>query len=223
MIPAWISFDCYGTLIDWERGLRQFFSRLCVKKRVFIPPEELLKAWEPIQFRLIHGAYRRYREILYRSLEETLRACKIGYSVEDGRALAQAFGSWRSFPDVPEILPALQKRCRIAIISNTDREFITRSVTHLGIVPDLVVIAADVRAYKPSPKPFQEALARMGIPAHRCLHAAFGVKYDLGPARELGMKTCLVRRSRLPPPVTPAPTLEVPDLRALAGELHIPV
>jgi len=221
MIPSvdWITFDCYGTLIDWERGIRTHLARLLIQKRVSVPVDELLRAWEQSQFKLIQQPYHRYRVILGDSLEEALNRFKVTYDPEDGPRFAHAMGSWRPFKEVPAALERLQKKFKLGIVSNVDRDILSRTLTYLGVPFDVVVTAEDVRAYKPSAKGFEEALKRMGSPAERVLHAAFGVAYDLGPARKLGMKLCLVRRPGLPKAAVPPTDVDVHDLTELADKL----
>lgn len=218
----WISFDCHGTLIDWDMGLRQFFKQLLLRRRVMIPAEQIIKAWQPIHLRMLQGTFRRYREILYESLDEALRECKISYTPEDGAAFAQAFGSWRPYGDVTKTLPRLQKMSKIAIIANCDREFILRSVSYLGIAPNLVTISEDVRSYKPSGKLFVAALAKMYAPSDKVLHVTSHERVDLEPAHRLGFKTCYLRRQATVKDVAPMPDYNVPSLHALASRLGAP-
>lgn len=221
MIPEvdWITFDCYGTLIDWERGIRSHLDRLLIHKRVSVPEDEVHRIWEQVQFKLIQQPYRRYREILGLSLQEALNQFKVSYDPEDGPRMAHAMGSWRPFKEVPDALARLKRKYKLGIISNVDRDILSRTLTYLGVPFDVVVTAEEVRAYKPSAKGFEEALRRIGKPPDRVLHAAFGVAYDLGPARQLGMKLCLVRRPGLPKAAVPETDLDVRDLTELADKL----
>lgn len=213
-----ITFDCYGTLIDWERGLRQFLTRLLINKRVSVPADELHSVWEQAQFDMLTKPYRRYRVILAQSLEESLRRFKVSYESDDGQRLAHAMGSWRPFKDVPDGLARLKKKFRLGIVSNTDRDIMARTLTYLGTPMDVVVIAEDVRAYKPGTKGFEEALKRLELPPERVLHVAFGVRYDLGPARSLGMKVGFLKRAQVER-FTPEPDLEIASITDLADKL----
>jgi 2-haloacid dehalogenase len=215
-----ITFDCYGTLIDWDRGLRQYLTRLLISKRVSVPADELHSVWEAMQFARLSRPYRRYRVILAESLEDALRRFKVSYDPDDGQRLAHAMGAWRPFKDVAEGLARLKKKFKLGIISNTDRDIMARSLTYLGTDMDIVVIAEDVKAYKPSTKGFEEALKRLEMPAERVLHAAFGVAYDLGPARSVGMKLAFVRRGKMDR-VSPEPDIEVSSITELADKLGV--
>jgi 2-haloalkanoic acid dehalogenase type II len=213
-----ITFDCYGTLIDWERGLRQFITRLLIQKRVSVPADELHAVWEEEQFAMLTRPYRRYRVILAQSLEEALRRFKVSYDPDDGQRFAHAMGSWRPFKDVPEGLARLKRKYRLGIVSNTDRDIMARTLTYLGTPLDVVVIAEDVRAYKPGTKGFEEALKRFDLPPDRVLHVAFGVRYDLGPARQMGMKVGFLRRAQVER-FTPDPDIEIASIAELADKL----
>jgi 2-haloacid dehalogenase len=177
------------------------------------------KIWEQMQFKMIQQPYRRYREILGLSLQEALNQFKVSYDPEDGSRFAHAMGSWRPFQEVPAALERLKRKFKLGIISNIDRDILSRTLTYFGVAFDVVVTAEDVRAYKPSTKGFEEALRRIGKPPERVLHAAFGLAYDLGPARQLGMKLCLVRRPGLPRAAVPETDLDVRDLAELANKL----
>ncbi len=218
----WISFDLYGSLIDVEMGMRQFFKRLLLKKGIPIPADTLVKSWRTIHGRMLLGGFRRYREILYDSLDVALREAKVSYDQEDGRAFAVALGSWRPYSDATATLPRLQKVSKIAVLANADREFVLRSVGYLGVAANLVLTSEDVHAYKPSGKIFVAALAKMYAPAANCLHVTADPDVDLEPARKLGFKVCLLRRTPTAREVKPAPEYNVPSLLALAARLQAP-
>jgi len=220
MSPAidWITFDCYGTLIDWDRGVHSFLTSLLIQKRVSVPVDEVMRSWQAFQFKMVQEPFRRYRVILAMSLEEALRRFKVSYSPDDGHRFAHAMGSWRPFKDVAEGLARLKRKFKLGIISNTDKDIIARTLTYLGVEMDLVITSEEMRAYKPSTKGFEEALKRMETPPERALHAAFGVAYDLGAALAVGMKRAIVRRGRLEK-VDPPPDIEVMTILELADKL----
>jgi len=221
MISAidWVTFDCYGTLIDWDRGVHSFLTSLLIQKRVSVPVDEVMRSWQAFQFKMVQEPFRRYRVVLGSSLEEALRRFKVGYDPDDGHRFAHAMGSWRPFKDVAEGLVRLKRKFRLGIISNTDKDIIARTLTYLGVEMDLVITSEEMRAYKPSAKGFEEALKRMETPPDRVLHAAFGAAYDLGPARAVGMKRALVRRGRLEK-VDPPADIEVMTIGELADKLE---
>ena len=194
--PRWVSFDCYGTLIDWEEGIRRAFREL-----IFVRDEaeaDFFQVWERIQWEKVHEPYAPYVEILQASFDQTLTEfgypCP-GYAVE---AFVDSLARWQPFPDVHPSLSRLSQRCRLAIISNTDRDLLGRSLRHFPVRFDALVTAEDARAYKPSPEIFRYALKRLACPAQEIVHVAFGANYDLQPAGALGMRVVHLNRKNLP-------------------------
>jgi HAD superfamily hydrolase (TIGR01549 family) len=192
--PKVATFDCYGTLIDWEGGLGTFLYELSLRHGEAdpVPGRALRERWEEIQFDLIRGDYRPYREVLGESLRR--------WALERG---------------------ARDEGLRLVIVSNTDREIIDHTLRQLELEFDGVVTAEDCRAYKPDEMVFGQALARIGEPPESVLHVAFGFKYDIGPAGRLGFRTAWVNRHAepLPPPAGRArvePDHEWRDLWGLA-------
>jgi 2-haloalkanoic acid dehalogenase type II len=176
--PVCCTFDCYGTLIDWEGGLGAFLYDFALRVREPDPPSgrELRERWEAIQFEVIQGDYRPYRELLAESLR--LLAAERGwpYSDEDGKALTRSMRSWQPFPDAtPSLRRAHDAGLRLIIVSNTDSDIIEHSLKHLEAPIDAVITAEDVGSYKPAPAHFERALEVAGVPADQILHVAFGL------------------------------------------------
>jgi 2-haloalkanoic acid dehalogenase type II len=217
-----ITFDCYGTLVDWEAGIHRYAARLLERKRAGVPPEEFYERWEAHQ-RAMLTPYRGYRDICARSVERVLRDLKLAVEPEDGPALADEIPGWPLFPDTTEALRRLGQRYHLGIISNMDNVVLFETVARLGAVIHMRTSAEDARAYKPDPAPFRLALARLGMEPAEVLHAAFGWQYDLGTAASLGMRTAFVDRSGrgaagLPEGVTC--DLRVASLAELADQLQ---
>jgi 2-haloalkanoic acid dehalogenase type II len=212
------TFDCYGTLVDWEGGAAAFLYELARRHEPEPPPgRELRKRWEELQFGLLRGDYAPYREILASSLRAW--ADERGYELDDGdgEALARSMESWQPFPDtVPALRAARAAGLRLWIVSNTDRAIIAHSLRHLEVEFDGVTVAEDCRAYKPSDAPFERALDEIGVGPHEILHVAFGFKYDLAAAQRHGMRTAWVNRHREPAPGPERPDHEWDDLWPLA-------
>jgi 2-haloacid dehalogenase len=191
------TFDCYGTLIDWEGGLGSFLYDMARRRGDADPGpgRALRERWEEIQFEAIQGPYRRYRQILHDSLREWADSSGYGFAEDDGEALARAMESWQPFPDtVPALRRAKAAGLRLVIVSNTDRAIMEHTLRQLELDFDGLVLAEDCRAYKPSPRVFERALAEVGEVADRMLHVAFGFRYDIGPAKRLGLRTAWVNR-----------------------------
>jgi 2-haloalkanoic acid dehalogenase type II len=198
------TFDCYGTLIDWEGGAGSFLYDLCLRTSDEPPPRgrELRERWEALQFEIVSdGHYRPYKQVLGDSLGAFMEERDLAWDPEEGDALVRAMRSWQPFPDtVPALTRARESGLRLVIISNTDHDIIEHTLRHLEVPFDQVITAEDCGAYKPSDAVFQEALRRIGEPPESILHVAFGFKYDLPPANRAGMRTAWVNRHAEPPP-----------------------
>jgi 2-haloacid dehalogenase len=212
------TFDCYGTLIDWEGGVGSFLYELARRHEPDPPPaRELRERWEALQFERLHGPYRGYREILADSLCAWAGERGYRWNDHDGEALARAMESWQPFPDTVQALRAAREHgIRLWIVSNTDRAIIEHSLRHLEVDFDGVTVAEDCRAYKPSTTAFEHALGAIGEPPERILHVAFGFKYDIGPAQRLGLRTAWVNRKQESAPGAERPDHEWSDLWPLA-------
>ncbi len=214
MRAEWLTFDCYGTLIDWESGIRSFFRDL-----PGVPdPQALLGEWEEIQFRMIRGPYRPYREILAESLRETLARRALTYAPRWGHDFAEKLTHWTPFPDTNPTLETLRRRgFKLCIISNIDDDLLGRTLRHFTVPFDLLVTAEQSGAYKPDAASFRLALSRIGRPPSSVTHVAFGERYDLATARACGMQVVFVNRHARP--IAFRADAEIPTLAALPGLL----
>jgi 2-haloacid dehalogenase len=210
-----ITFDCYGTLIDWEAGVRDYVAPILGGHRD-VTPAQWVERWERIQFQML-TPYRPYREVLQRSYDATMQYFGIEAFIDAGAGLARSVSVWPPFADARRALRRLARRYRLAIVSNIDRDLLADSVGQLQAPFSCLVTAEDARAYKPDPKPLALAIERLAMAPAEILHAAFGWKYDLAPARALGMRTCFVNRGGVA--VDEPRDLEVPSLEALADAL----
>lgn len=214
-----LTFDCYGTLIDWESAIGGILSRWAARRGVRLTDEELLTAFADAEQR----AERAHPDWLYpailRSVMSTLaQRYNVTLVSSDGDMLAESVGEWLPFPDTIAALRQLKLRHKLVIISNVDRASFARTQKQLGVEFDLVVTAEDVGAYKPDLRPFRRALellAQQGIDPSAVLHVAQSLYHDHAPAKRLGLSTVWINR-RLGKPgwgATPAPAGNVmPDL-----------
>src|SRR3954447_6899355 len=155
------TFDCYGTLIDWEGGLGNFLYDYALREREPDPPAggALRERWETIQFEVIQGDYVPYREVLAESLRLLAAERDWRYSDDDGKALTRSMRSWQPFPDTrPALTRAREAGLKLVIVSNTDRDIIEHSIRHMEVEIDDVVTAEDVRSYKPGLPHFERTL-----------------------------------------------------------------
>ncbi len=223
----WITFDCYGTLVDWERGILETLVPLVSRHGVQADPGVLLRLFARLEAREEAGEYRPYREVL-RSVVRGLGE-ELGFtpSADDMDALPDSVGGWPPFPDTSDALRRLGERYRLGVVSNVDEAMFRETRRALAVSFDEVVTAEQVRSYKPSLRPFEVALERMGAGPGEVLHVAQSLYHDHVPARTLGLRTVWVNRPSLvpgsgaTPPADASPDLEVPDLRTLA-ELVVP-
>ncbi len=213
------TFDCYGTLVDWEGGVGSFLYDKALRARdaELVPGRVLRERWEAIQFELIQGEYRRYKEILAESLRLLSEERGWPYDEADAKAIVRAIRSWQPFPDTaPALRSARDAGLRLVIVSSTDRDILEHSLRQLELPFDDFVTAEDAGAYKPSQRVFEHALERVGEPPEEILHVAFGFKYDIGPAAHAGMRTAWVNRHAEPPPADSPYDHEWRDLFGLA-------
>jgi 2-haloacid dehalogenase len=212
-----LTFDCYGTLIDWEAGVRDYVAPiLALSSQREVTAEQWVERWEHIQFQMLRP-YRPYREILQRSYDATMQYFGMEAFVDAGAGLARSVAEWKPFVDTRRALRRLARRYRLAIVSNVDNDLLADSVGQLQAPFSCLVTAEDVRAYKPDPKSLELAITRLAVAPGAIVHAAFGWKYDLAPARALGMRACFVNRGGVT--VDEPRDLEVASLDALADAL----
>ena len=226
-----LTFDCYGTLIDWEAGILAALHPWAAAHRVEVGDEELLAAFGRAESRREAAQPTApYPEILAGVLEDLAAELGATASPEEAAAFGDSVKDWPAFPDSAEALAYLQRHYRLVIVSNVDRASFGHSNAKLGVTFDAVVTADDAGAYKPAPNHFQLALAQLadkGVAKDQVLHVAQSLYHDHVPAKRLGLKTMWVNRRADRPEgggATPAsapvtPDGEVPTLAALA-DLH---
>jgi len=220
-----LTFDCYGTLIDWESGLIDAMQPWRARTGVTASEAQLLEAFG----REESAAQARTPSLLYpRILALTLRAIGTQFraapTVEEERAFAASVGDWPAFDDTAGALAELSKRFRLAILSNVDRASFARTLPKLGVAFDHVYTAEEIGSYKPDPRNFRYALARLGeagVAAGQILHVAQSLFHDHVPAKGLGLATAWIDRPRrwpgggATPPATAAPDCQFASLAAL--------
>lgn len=215
-----VTFDCYGTLIDWERGIFEAFAGAAVAAGRQLPGrEEILAAYASIEPEVEAGPYRPYREIL--AAAAALVARRLGWPLaeEDAGFLAESVSTWRPFSDTNPALARLNAAgIRLGILSNVDEDLLDGTRTQLDAAFDLVVTAERVRSYKPGHAHFEAARAALG-PGARWLHAAQSYFHDVMPTRALGIPVAWINRKSETAGPAGAPDRELPNLTALADWL----
>jgi putative hydrolase of the HAD superfamily len=213
-----ISFDCYGTLIDWETGLAAVLGPWARSRRLELDDQVLLAAYGRHEARE-ENAYPRalYPDIVARTFRALGQELEAEVTEEDAQRLARSVPEWPPFGDSAEALAALGERFKLIILSNVDRESFAGSARQLGTRFDAVLTAQDVGCYKPSRRNFDALLAqakRMGVGEGRLVHAAQSLFHDHIPAKRAGLPTVWINRHKGRPGwgATPEPTATVvPD------------
>jgi 2-haloacid dehalogenase len=217
-----LTFDCYGTLIDWETGIWDALRPLFTTHRVGATPDRALELYGELESAAERGEYREYTVVL-RTVLQGLGA-RLGFTptTQELEEFSTSVKDWPAFPDSASALQALQKKYRLAIISNIDDALFALSARKLQVTFDWVITAQQARSYKPSTNNFHLAFDRIAVPQGRILHVAQSLFHDIVPAKALGLSAVWVnrRQNREGFGATPAaqaqPDLEVPDLRTLA-------
>ncbi len=211
-----ITFDCYGTLVDWEAGITNFLTEILREKGTTASIPEVVRVREDIDFEMVQGPYRRYKDILRLSLKETFHRFQVSYTDEDGERLVQSVPTWPVFNETQSALGRLSRRTRLAIISNIDKDMIEKTKAKIGIEFAATVTAQEAGAYKPTLKPFQTALKKLGSRSGSVLHVSSGFRYDIPPARRLGFRTAWINRKSEPAPAKERADHEFRNLAELA-------
>ena len=217
-----LTFDCYGTLIDWERGILSALRPVLDRHGVALSGDEALELFGELESAAERGPYQPYREVLTVVLAGF--AERLGFALADDErlALADSVGDWPPFPDTVAGLQALARHYQLVILSNIDDELFALSAKQLKVEFANVITAQQVGSYKPNPRNFEVALERVGVPMERVLHVAQSLFHDIEPANTIGLTTVWVNRRHdrggfgATPVASAQPDLEVPDLRSLA-------
>lgn len=222
-----LTFDCYGTLIDWEAGILAAIATLAEGASTELSDEDLLELFGRIEAKAEHGPFRKYREVLVDVASGLRRELGLSPDADAASAFAGSVADWPPFEDATEALRALGARYRLAIVSNIDDDLFSGSADRLGVRFDEVVTAQQVRSYKPSEAHFHEVLDRLALPIDRVLHVAQSLYHDIAPARALGFSCVWVNRrvgrigGGATRPAVATPDLQVPSLAALVTEMGL--
>lgn len=216
-----ITFDCYGTLIDWNRGIRGAFDRVAKQRGITIDPEYLQTVYEEEEAKIEARPYRSYAQV--QAEAATAVAVRLNLPASDalGSALPQTLPDWPPFADTVASLKRLATRYRLGILSNIDRNLLAGSLRQFGVTFDLLITAEDVRSYKPAPGHFDALLARAGCEKSAILHVAQSRFHDIAPARERGLHCVWINRRGEDSSTGPRPDLEFPDLKSLCDHVGV--
>jgi 2-haloacid dehalogenase len=208
------TFDCYGTLIDWNLGIRTQLERIFGVEQA----PRLLGSYHEVEREIESEPFRTYREVLTLALERLAQEEGLQLPEGEAGALARSLPEWPPFPEVPAALAELRERgWLLAILSNTDRDLISASQRQLGVPIDLAVVAEDVRSYKPAHGHWEHFFDATTAERDRHVHVAASLFHDIAPARELGLRSVWI--NRLGEKADPVPDSELPDLANLPDTL----
>ena len=208
-MERWATFDCYGTLIDWNGGIGRELERLFGPAR----GGELLHAYHELEPQIQReDPGRSYREVMAAAL------ARLGAPADEQDALGRSLPEWDPFPEVPGALEEARARgWRLAVLSNTDPDLLDASVARIGVDVDLTVAASEIGAYKPAPAHWEEFFARSGADRAGHVHVAASLFHDIAPASSLGLRTIWI--NRLGEEAEPQPDVELRSLAGLADSL----
>ena len=189
-----LTFDCYGTLINWEDGILGCLHRILAAHSKEVDDATILRLYGDFEAGAEKGDYRCYRDVLHSVVLQFGKHFGFAPSDREGCSLAESMKEWKPWPDTVRALAALENRVRLAIISNVDDDLFAATRPQLEVGFGEIVTAQQAGAYKPSLKIFELALRRIGVPPHRVLHVGQSLYHDVIPAQSLGMGTVWVNR-----------------------------
>ena len=222
-----LTFDCYGTLIDWEAGILSALRAPLAAHGLDVASDVLLESFARHEAAVEAGPYRRYREVLSEVLAALLAEQGAEATPEERQAFGASVKSWPAFSDSVPALARLHERFKLGVITNCDDDLFAASEEMLGLEFDWLVTAQQAKRYKPNPRGFELMFERVGLPPARILHVAQSLYHDHVPAKRLGLSTVWVDRrggrpgSGATPPAEATPDLTVSDMATFA-ELAAP-
>jgi 2-haloacid dehalogenase len=207
-VERWATFDCYGTLIDWNGGIRRVLARVFGEERA----DEQLKRYHDLEPALEADGTLSYRQVMTEAMHE------LGASRDEAGTLADSLPSWEPFPEVRGALAEARRRgWKLAILSNTDRDFIEASMQRIGVPFELAIVASEIGSYKPALRHWLKFDEETGSSRDHHVHVAQSYFHDVVPATELGLRTIWINRRG--DTGDPPPTRELRDLSNLADVL----
>jgi 2-haloacid dehalogenase len=224
-----LSFDVYGTLIDFEQGILEALKPVLKDHNIFLSGEQILELYGEIEARIQEDKFSKYRGVLRKVVREFGERFDFTPSSTEMNCLVNSLGTWMPFLDIVESLKTLKKKYQLAIFSNIDDDLFSLSAKHLDVDFDWVITSEQAKSYKPSLESFKFAIRKIGVSPEKILHISCSMYHDIIPARALGLSTVWVNgRSYMAgfgstPPVSGSPDFEVPDLKTLVSIMGLRV
>lgn len=220
-----LTFDCYGTLIDWETGILNAIRPVLLRHGVSLSDDETLELFGDLEAVAERPPYRTYRKVLATVVDGFGERLGFEATDDDRSALSESVGDWPAFPDTGEALQRLARHYRLVIISNVDDELFARSNERLPVTFHDIVTAQQVGGYKPDLANFHFALRKIDTPVEKVLHVAQSLFHDIRPANSIGLTTVWINRRHdrpghgATPPADATPAAEFPDLKSFADRV----
>lgn len=213
-VERWATYDCYGTLVDWNAGIRGQLERL-----VGSDGERLLARYHELEPQLqARQPSLGYREVMAAVLAELADEEGVELPDEERDAMGRSLPDWPVFPEVPGALTELRERgWKLAILSNSDPDLIAASIEAIGVPFELAITAGEIGSYKPAHRHWEVFRERTDAPSDGHVHVAQSHFHDIVPANELGLRSVWI--NRLGETGDPPPTRELPDLSGLPDTL----
>ncbi|MEB3278453.1 MAG: haloacid dehalogenase type II [Lyngbya sp.] len=217
-----LSFDCYGTLIDWENGITPVLKKIVSDHQIDCDEQQLLKFFSEYEPIAQSGKYQCYKDVLREVVQNIGERLEFEPTISELESLWKSIDTWQPFMDTIEALQALKQKYRLVVISNIDDDLFAKTAEHLQVEFDEVVTAQQVKSYKPALRNFEFTLEKIGLSPDKLLHVAESLYHDIAPAKQMGLKTVWVNRQQgkevgATQPTAAEPDLEVPDLKTLVS------
>jgi 2-haloacid dehalogenase len=217
-----LTFDCYGTMIDWETGIFSALRPILAAHNAEIADSALLELYSELELTAEQGEFLRYRDVLQSVVRGVGERLGFVPTEAEVRSLPESLAKWQPFPDTVEALRKLKSRYQLAVMSNVDDDLFAATAPKLGVAFDQVITAQQAGCYKPCMRMFQLAEDRIGARREHWLHVGQSIYHDVIPAQSLGIAAVWVNRPSPRPGAGAAkaaagePDLQVPDLQTLA-------
>lgn len=220
-----LTFDCYGTLIDWESGIYNGAVSALAQHGISIDRDDLLERYAKAEAAIESAEYKPYRTVLSDAITYLAGELGVMLSEEEGERFALSIADWPPFEDTTRALSLLKEKFKLGIISNIDRDLFALSAKHLKTDFDFIVTAQDSHFYKPDKRMFEYARKEMGIDQSRTVHVAQSLFHDIAVANEIDLRSVWINRrygqagGGATPQATAAPDMEFPDLISFARQI----
>ena len=215
-----LTFDCYGTLIDWEGGMRAALARVIKKRGLSLDPFEVHQKYAELEPGIQETRGGNYVDVMRMGVRETFEYYGVDVTDQEASVFGDTLASWPKFPDTTEALTEMKNRgYRLVILSNTDENFIRQSIETIGVQFDEVITAQAVGSYKPARGHWDRMLETLGVSKESVLHVAQSYYHDVVPATGLGFKMAWINRKGQEPWGEARPDYQFPDLKSLLSIL----